>query len=340
MPASPRAGGPNPRRAHVAVVGAGVAGLACARSLAERGLAVRVFEREAHPGGRLGSRRLDGLSFDHGVQFFTTLDSRFEPVVRGWLSAGVVVPWAARTKVLAAHGQVEELPRQFRYVGVPTMQAVADHMARGLDVRFGSDVARLDRRGGLWTLFDRQGAPIDDAGFDRVVLAVPSPVAAHLLPADSKLSPRVQAVTWDSCWSVMLTLARPSSADFDAAFLRDDPILGWAARETSKPSRSGNCAEAWILQAHPAWSRTYLEMEESEVSRWLQRAFAARVGRPLAQGVAIAHRWRLALPINPLPEPFLFDAEQGLGLAGDWCGGPRVEGAYLSGASLAQMIAA
>jgi len=338
--ASARAGGPNPRRARVAVIGAGVAGLACARALGERGLSVRVFEREGHAGGRLSSRRLDGLSFDHGVQFFTTLDSRFEPVVRAWQSAGVVVPWTARTKVLAAYGQAEELPHQFRYVGVPSMQAVAEHMARGLDVRFGLEVARLDRLEGLWTLFDRQGGRVDDTGFDRVVLAVPSPVAAALLPASSRLSQRAQAVTWDSCWSVMLTLARPSAADFDAAFLRDDPILGWAARESSKPSRSGNCAEAWILQAHPAWSRTYLEMDESAVSRWLQRAFAARVGRPLAQGAAAAHRWRLALPVNPLAETFLFDSEQGLGLAGDWCGGPRVEGAYLSGASLAQVIAA
>jgi renalase len=52
-----------------------------------------------------------------------------------------------------------------------------------------------------------------------------------------------------------------------------------------------------------------------------------------------AHRWRLALPVNPLPEKFLFDASQAIGLAGDWCGGPRVEGAYLSGLALAQAIA-
>jgi len=43
--------------------------------------------------------------------------------------------------------------------------------------------------------------------------------------------------------------------------------------------------------------------------------------------------------VNPLPEPFLYDAQQGIGLAGDWCGGPRVEGAYLSGIALAHAIA-
>jgi renalase len=55
--------------------------------------------------------------------------------------------------------------------------------------------------------------------------------------------------------------------------------------------------------------------------------------------VAAAHRWRWALPVDPLPEPFLLDEKQALGLAGDWCGGPRVEGAYLSGVALARAIA-
>jgi hypothetical protein len=139
----------------------------------------------------------------------------------------------------------------------------------------------------------------------------------------------------------MLALGRPSMADFDAAFVSDDPILGWIARESSKPGRGPlqGAAESWILQAHPGWSRTYLELEPAEASRWMQRAFAARIGRPMMQAAVASHRWRLALPVNPLPEAFLYDPQEGIGLAGDWCGGPRVEGAYLSGSALAHAIA-
>ena len=324
------------------MVGAGVAGLACARALTERGLRARVFEREAYPGGRLASRRLETLCFDYGVQYFTTQDSRFEPVVRAWLSAGIVACWSARTIVLAGRGRGEEVDSVPRYVGVPNMEAVAIHMARGLDVRLGADVARLERRSGGWMLLDQQGVELDPGGFDWVVLAVPSASAATLLAENSDLAQRVATVSWDSCWAVMLALGRASAIDFDAAFVSDDPILGWVARESSKPARApaGRFVESWILHAHPNWSRAYLELECSEASRWLQRAFAARVGRPLVQAAVAAHRWRFALPVNPLPEPFLFDPVQGIGLAGDWCGGPRVEGAYLSGTALAHAIAA
>jgi renalase len=327
--------------ARVAVVGAGVAGLACARALSEHGCRVRVFEQESFPGGRLASRRLDKLSFDHGVQYFTTQDSRFEPVVRAWHSAGIVARWSARTVVLGGRGQGEEVGSLARYVGVPNMYTVALHMARGLDVRLGAQVARIERRSAGWALLDQQALELDPDVYDRVVLAVPSAIAAKLVGQESDLAQRAATLSWDSCWAVMLALARPSGIDFDAAFVSDDPILGWAARESSKPARAPlrGAVESWILHAHPAWSGAYLELEPSDASRWVQRAFAARVGRPLMPVAVAAHRWRLALPVNPLTEQFLFDPQLGIGLAGDWCGGPRVEGAYLSGMALAGAIA-
>ncbi|TMH76493.1 MAG: FAD-dependent oxidoreductase [Betaproteobacteria bacterium] len=329
------------RETRVAVVGAGVAGLACARALAERAFSVRVFEREACPGGRVASRRLDALTFDYGVQYFTLQDPRFEPVVRAWQTAGVVANWRGRTLALAGSGSTETLDSGQRFVGVPNMEAVAVHLARGLDIRLGTEVGRLERQSGRWILRGPDGTDLDGAGFDWVVLAVPSPIAAPLLEQHSELGQRAATVAWDPCWAVMLALARPSAVDFDAAFVSDDPILGWIARESSKPMRSPlrGASESWILHAHPAWSRTYLELQQADAARWMQRAFAARVGRPLMQAGATAHRWRLALPVNPLPEPFLYDAQQGIGLAGDWCGGPRVEGAYLSGTALAHAIA-
>src|SRR6266853_3010661 len=126
----------------IAVVGAGIAGLACARTLVEGGAQVRVFERESCPGGRVATRRIGALCFDHGVQYFTTQDPRFEPVVRQWQAAGMVAPWHGRTMVLTSRGQGEAVESVPRYVGLPTMEAVAVHLAQGLDVHCGTGVAQ------------------------------------------------------------------------------------------------------------------------------------------------------------------------------------------------------
>jgi predicted NAD/FAD-dependent oxidoreductase len=54
----------------------------------------------------------------------------------------------------------------------------------------------------------------------------------------------------------------------------------------------------------------------------------------------VAHRWRYALPTEPLADRYLIDGDLSIGACGDWCAGPRVEGAFLSGAALAERLLA
>jgi phytoene dehydrogenase-like protein len=59
----------------VAVIGAGVAGLTCARALEESGLTVRVLERSARVGGRVGTDVIDGYRCDRGFQWLNAGDA-------------------------------------------------------------------------------------------------------------------------------------------------------------------------------------------------------------------------------------------------------------------------
>ncbi len=56
----------------VVVVGAGLAGLACARRLAGRGLDVRVLEASDAVGGRVRTDHVDGFTLDRGFQVLNT----------------------------------------------------------------------------------------------------------------------------------------------------------------------------------------------------------------------------------------------------------------------------
>ena len=51
----------------VAIVGAGVAGLAAARTLVESGAGVVLFEKSRIPGGRLATRQVGNFIFDTGA---------------------------------------------------------------------------------------------------------------------------------------------------------------------------------------------------------------------------------------------------------------------------------
>ncbi len=58
------------RRADVVVVGAGLAGLAAARTLVTAGLGVVLVESADAPGGRVRTDVVDGVQLDHGFQLF------------------------------------------------------------------------------------------------------------------------------------------------------------------------------------------------------------------------------------------------------------------------------
>ena len=75
------------------------------------------------------------------------------------------------------------------------------------------------------------------------------------------------------------------------------------------------------------------------MSHALVDEFWRATGHPEIEAEYVAaHRWRYSQPREPLPEPFLFDRGLRVGLCGDWCGGSRVESAFLSGMALGMAV--
>jgi predicted NAD/FAD-dependent oxidoreductase len=137
-------------------------------------------------------------------------------------------------------------------------------------------------------------------------------------------------------WSVMLVLDESPDLPWDAAFVNQSP-LSWVARDGAKPGRDG--AQTWVLHGSSEWSGKNLERRAEVVCEELRDAFfeATGVARRAAR-FAKAHRWRYALAMNPLGVESLWDSRLKAGVAGDWCAEGSVEGAYLSGLSLAERI--
>jgi len=231
------------------------------------------------------------------------------------------------------------------FVGVPSMLSIVEHLAQDIDIVFHAHVGRIARGSAEWFLFDGHERPLGIAGFDGLVLALPSVLALELVRGVPELAgalgPRLAAVQWDACWTASVVLSRLSGIEFDAAFIRDDPILVWAAREGSKPRRSNppGMPERWLLQARASWSNNFARLAPDEAGRWMQRAFAARLARPLQQKSCYAVHWPQASPTGSLGAPFHWDAPLTFGLAGDWCSGASIESAFLSGSGVAQAIA-
>ena len=318
-----------------AVVGAGLSGLACARRLADHGWSVRVFDKGGGVGGRMSTRRLDGWHFDHGAQYFTVRDKRFEGFVESYRQNGLVSEWDGEIAVLGGDVKRSKDLHTRRFVGVPGMNSICRHLAAGLNVTLETRVAGLDRVDDRWLLTSDSGAEL--GGYDFVVVSAPAPQSAAILAAPApEMARRAAQVEMVPCWAVMVSFTVPLRLGFDAAFVHDS-ALAWVARNNSKPGRPDG--EAWLLHASPHWSRFHQELDKEDVSKLLIEAFRTAVGDLNQEPAEVnAHRWRYALPTNPLTEPCLYDVDFGLGACGDWCDGPRVEGAFLSGCALADRL--
>jgi predicted NAD/FAD-dependent oxidoreductase len=311
----------------IAIIGAGLAGLAAARTLAGRGVAVHLFDKGRAPGGRLATRRAehDGrrLQFDHGAQYLRAAGPGFAAA----LAQAGAAAW----------------PDADRRVGVPGMSALPRALLGDLPLTASRHVGAIAGAPGAWILrhWDareaRPGAPLpatppaEDGPFSAVLVTIPAPQAIDLLPADAD---RLRPVRYAPCWTVM--------ASFDQRLPLPDTLrpeghaVGWAARDSSKPGRDGS-RECWVVQAAPAWTRAHLEDRAEDVIAGLLAALATLAPVPLAPPAwATAHRWRYSLLEASLGAPCLWSATTRIGLAGDWCLAGRAEAAWDSGTALAE----
>lgn len=320
----------------VAIVGAGLSAVSCARRLREAGLSCRLFEKSRGPGGRLSTRRAGELRFDHGAQYFTARDPRFIEQVESWCGEGLAAPWHGRI-VSVERGDVTATTPTTRYVGVPRMSGLARDLLGDAPVETGRRVTGVRSLPSGWMLsFGDGGKPAGP--FERVVVTAPAPQAAELLTPAPELAAAARSVRFAPCWAVMIAFADVLPLDFDGAFVAANP-LSWVARNSSKPERPR--ADSWVLHGSPEWSASHLEESSDRTLAALLEAFSESVQTELPAPVhAVAHRWRFALPETPLDQRCLYDAALGLGACGDWCGGPRVEGAYLSGWEMAGRLLA
>jgi renalase len=320
----------------IAIVGAGIAGLAAARYLADAGRTVVVFDKGRGAGGRIASRIVAGQSFDYGAPFVT----REGAIVRHLDAAcrdGHAGVWHPRV------GTWPERPAGELFVGTPDMRALTAHLARGLEIRQQMTVTALQRQPGGWQIGlasgDSPTPTVYDGGlFSAVIVTAPAPQAVDLLqPTAPGLATALAGIAYAPCLTLMLAYERPFDLGFEVA-ANVSPTL---ALVIARPGRPDALAGRLVAHASVAWSHRHVDRDADDIARlMLAEVHATMPMLSSRQPAAIrAHRWRLARTTTSLRAPFLFDRDLGLGFAGDGCLGPTVADAFDSGTRLAEAVA-
>ncbi|MBB3193157.1 NAD(P)/FAD-dependent oxidoreductase [Roseateles terrae] len=342
------------KTASIAVVGAGLAGSACARALRQAGHRVQVFDKARGPGGRLATRRFEWLRedgapgrarLDHGALGFTAGSEAFQDFLREMQGLGVVTPWvpdlAPDSLPLEREGPL--------LVATPDMPALCRQLLAGMGTQWSAQVDRLTRDETGWQLHVGDQAVAET--FDVVVLAIPPAQAAVLLNGlRDDWARYASLVPMQPCWTLMgvaAVEAQDAARESQWSLARPETgPLAWVMRNDRRPGRSADAGQAqWVVHARAGWSRLNLEQDADWVKHQLSTALEVVLGHRVRWLHSVVHRWRYALPpmsrtpAHPQPPAphHWWDERMGLGVCGDLFTGhgmDGVEGAYLSALAL------
>jgi renalase len=308
----------------ILVVGSGIAGLTAARRLSASGHEVTVVDKGRRPGGRMATVTLEGgARADKGAQFFTVRSPELAAALDGWMADGLVQEWCRGFATADGHP---------RYVVTGGMVELPLHLAAGMEVHQSVHVDAVGPVGGGWQATWAAAHELSGGSWrgDAVVVTAPVPQAATLLGPGIA----VPDVRYEATLSLMVALDGPSAVPGPGGVqLTDDPVWSWAGENQAKGVSS---VHAVTLHTTAEMATSRWDEEDVVLTSRLLNAAAPWLGGSIVVDARL-HRWRYATPVEPLVDRFL-EVAPGAYLAGDAFGGPRVEGAFLSGLAVGDRI--
>ncbi|MCG2787207.1 MAG: FAD-dependent oxidoreductase [Anaerolineae bacterium] len=315
----------SPQKTDILIVGAGIAGLLAAADLQASGFQPLVVDKGRGVGGRLASRRIGSATFDHGAQFITARTPRLAALLNEWQGLGLVTEWYRGTS--AEH---------IYWRGVPSMTAIPKHLAKPLNVRLEMKMTALQQADSHWLAIFENGETI---AANAVLLTAPVPQSLAMLDAggvalEASKREQLEAVDYEPCLAVMAVLNAPSKIP-EPGFIRfDERPIAWLADNHAKGI---SAVSAVTIHATPAYSSSHWDDDRQEIGRRLLEVAAPWLGAEPAEFQV--HAWRYARPKVERDQPCLvLNPSPPLLIAGDAFGGPRVEGAALSGWAAAKAL--
>lgn len=313
----------------IAIIGAGATGLFLANFL-QYGAKVTVFEKSYKVGGRASSRSNAKISFDHGAQFISIKNKRFDDFLEKLSYQRVVSRWDGKFVSIDSRSLTSQnLQNKIRYVGVPSMQSIFEFLSKDVDLRLCTDIDSMVRQNDDWIL--RSGSSQNISRFDWVILATPPTQAIRLLPSELTWLDMLNNLTMLPCVSLMALVKPLGDLPWSGARIKNSP-LGWVAFNNTKPLRSSSLA--LVAQSDYYWTKKNIDKSDVEIEAELIQEIKRVAPFHIEFVNYELKKWNFAVVEKPLNENFLIAKNRGLAVAGDWCIGGNIESSFKSARSL------
>lgn len=322
----------------VCIVGAGISGLAAARSLKASGHQSVIFEKNDHVGGRLATRKIGEYVFDSGASDLVPRGHAIEPVMLNELDTSDLIKIE---KPLFMHQSLRPImpegrghgPDRYTYKGGNVR--LPELLAAGLDIRFKQQIESLEKASG-------GGYKVLEEEFDAVILTPPIPQTSTILWSVGESRPFANA-RYRPCLSIMLGFALQLKEVHYHALLDPEqrhPVMWLSLESVKSPNRAPEGHTAIVVQLSPSYSLSNFGAPEeriiSDVLDYIVWLYGKDWGKP---EVTAVKRWKYSQPDSVALFDTVNDPGQKLIVAGDGVVAGRAENAYDSGLKAASLLA-
>lgn len=321
----------------IAIIGAGISGIIAAKELSKK-YDVQIFDKSRGVGGRVTTRYTDKYNFDHGSQFFTVIDERFQSLVDELLKNDILDIWQARfveieNRKIEARRQWSD-KKHIHYVAKPKMNQMPKFLAKDLDFKLQTRIASIVKESDKWLLHDENGN--SQGLFDFVITAIPPLQANDVVPDQILYKSKINNYKMLGCYSLMIGFNEPLNINYDAALVKGDDI-SWISVNSSKPERADNYC--LLIHSTNKWAEENIELENPKAQEYLLGVSEKVMGCNLSHHDYInIHKWRYANINQQNDDKFLLDKENNFASIGDWLIRGRIESAFVSAMDLVEEI--
>ncbi len=300
-----------------AIIGTGLTGLNLARELQTRLPKNKtiLFEKSNCCGGRMATRRVNEIKFDHGAQF----------IKKSALSEKLIHLW-----------QAENVARVFPsdkfdgLCGKAGITQLAKKLAEPLNITYQMKVIQLHQSKDFWEVAI-ENAPSVRA--KRVSLTAPLPQSIEILKNSGLIfDPDLSKLLYAKA----IVLLIEASSDFGAEFNYQEKVSVEIFSICAQHAKGNSTTPAWTIVMTDHWSQQHFDLTDDEILLKAKEVISNQ-WRTLQMAKIHVKKWRYCQP-QTIWKNLFENPQPNLYLAGDAFGGPSLLGALKSSYGLAQHL--
>ena len=316
------------------IIGSGISGSTIANCLNKK-YKLLLYDKAKGAGGRSSFKRYKGnIGFDHGLQYLSPRSKEFKSFTNSLIKKRVIKHWKGNHKFL--NERVRRDKKHIKLIGFKGNNDISKYLLKDIDCKFQSELIGIKRHKDCWYLKFKDNSFIFSK---NLIITAPFPQSKKLTSRFVKTKLFNNKVTMNA--SITVLLMTNKTGNKFSSFFTNDADLGWVSYENSK-KRFKFDKDLWVLQSTFEYGKKHTDNYRNKkkyFTNYLINKFTKLTKIKIKKiYFTHIHGWKYSSNSKPLNIQSYWDKKIGLGLCGDWFGGPRLENGWLSAKDLYNKI--